>query len=137
VPFELRVLPRRHESAFEAITPDEVADLARVLKRLTGLLVKAIGDPSYRLTLHTAPNLSVKIVQGEWDTIERDYHWHLESWSTRAGHVGRRDRRDRHASGGGPSHSSRGRLAGALGAESRGDPDEGPVTPSSVGSVNR
>ena len=78
VPFELRVLPRRHESAFEAITPDEVADLARVLKRLTGLLVKAIGDPSYRLTLHTAPNLSVKIVQGEWDTIERDYHWHLE-----------------------------------------------------------
>jgi galactose-1-phosphate uridylyltransferase len=55
-----------------------VADLARVLKRLTGLLVKAIGDPSYRLTLHTAPNLSVKIVQGEWDTIERDYHWHLE-----------------------------------------------------------
>jgi UDPglucose--hexose-1-phosphate uridylyltransferase len=78
VPFELRVLPRRHESAFEAITADEVADLARVLKRLTGLLAKAIGDPSYRLTLHTAPNLAVKIVQGEWDTIERDYHWHLE-----------------------------------------------------------
>ena len=48
------------------------------LKRLTGLLVKAIGDPSYRMTLHTAPNLAVKIVQGEWDTIERDYHWHLE-----------------------------------------------------------
>ena len=21
---------------------------------------------------------AVKIVQGEWDTIERDYHWHLE-----------------------------------------------------------
>ena len=30
------------------------------------------------MTLHTAPNLAVKIVQGEWDTIERDYHWHLE-----------------------------------------------------------
>jgi UDPglucose--hexose-1-phosphate uridylyltransferase len=78
VPFELRVLPRRHESAFEAITSDEVADLARLLKNLAGLLVKAIGDPSYRITLHTAPNLAVKIVQGEWDTIERDYHWHLE-----------------------------------------------------------
>jgi UDPglucose--hexose-1-phosphate uridylyltransferase len=78
VPFELRVLPRRHESAFEAIIPDEVADLARLLKRLSGLLVKAIGNPSYRMTLHTAPNLAVKIVQGEWDTIERDYHWHLE-----------------------------------------------------------
>lgn len=78
VPFELRVLPRRHESAFEAITAEEVADLARLLKNLAGLLVKAIGDPSYRLTLHTAPNLAVKIVQGEWDTIERDYHWHME-----------------------------------------------------------
>jgi UDPglucose--hexose-1-phosphate uridylyltransferase len=78
VPFELRVLPRRHTCAFEEIVPDEVADLARLLKRLCGLLVKGSGNPSYRITLHTAPNLSVKIVQGEWDTIERDYHWHME-----------------------------------------------------------
>jgi UDPglucose--hexose-1-phosphate uridylyltransferase len=78
VPFELRVLPRRHASAFEAVSTDEVADLARVLKSLSGLLVKGLGDPSYELTLHTAPNLAIKIVQGEWDTIERDYHWHLE-----------------------------------------------------------
>jgi UDPglucose--hexose-1-phosphate uridylyltransferase len=78
VAFELRVLPRRHASAFEEIAPDEVGDLARLLKSLCGLLVKGTGDPSYRITLHTAPNLAVKIVQGEWDTIERDYHWHLE-----------------------------------------------------------
>jgi UDPglucose--hexose-1-phosphate uridylyltransferase len=78
VPFELRILPRRHASAFEGIAPDEVSDLARLLKSLCGLLGKGIGDPSYEMTLHTAPNLAVKIVQGEWDTIERDYHWHLE-----------------------------------------------------------
>jgi UDPglucose--hexose-1-phosphate uridylyltransferase len=78
VPFELRVLPRRHASAFEGVTPDEVTDLARLLKTLCGLVAKVTGDPSYRLTLHTAPNLAVKIVQGEWDTIERDYHWHVE-----------------------------------------------------------
>jgi UDPglucose--hexose-1-phosphate uridylyltransferase len=78
VPFEFQVLPRRHASAFEEIAPDEVGDLARLLKSLCGLLVKGTGDPSYRITLHTAPNLAVKIVQGEWDTIERDYHWHLE-----------------------------------------------------------
>jgi hypothetical protein len=41
-------------------------------------LAKAIGDASYEITLHTSPNLAVKIVQGEWDTIDRDYHWHLE-----------------------------------------------------------
>jgi UDPglucose--hexose-1-phosphate uridylyltransferase len=78
VPFEVRVLPRRHASAFEEISPEEVADLARMLKSLAGLLIKGVGDPSYELTLHTSPNLAVKIVQGEWDTIERDYHWHLE-----------------------------------------------------------
>jgi UDPglucose--hexose-1-phosphate uridylyltransferase len=78
VPFEVRILPRRHAAGFEDISPDEVADLARTLKTLAGLLGKAIGDPSYEITLHTSPNLAIKIVQGEWDTIERDYHWHLE-----------------------------------------------------------
>jgi UDPglucose--hexose-1-phosphate uridylyltransferase len=78
VPFEVRILPRRHAAGFEDIAPDEVRDLARMLKGMAGLLVKAIGDPSYEMTLHTSPNLAIKIVQGEWDTIERDYHWHLE-----------------------------------------------------------
>ena len=78
VPFEVRILPRRHASAFEEIAPEEVTDLARMLKSLAGLLGKAIGDPSYEITLHTSPNLAIKIVQGEWDTIDRDYHWHLE-----------------------------------------------------------
>jgi UDPglucose--hexose-1-phosphate uridylyltransferase len=78
VPFEVRILPRRHAAGFEEIAPEEVADLARLLKSLAGLLTKAIGNPSYEMTLHTSPNLAIKIVQGEWDTIERDYHWHLE-----------------------------------------------------------
>ncbi len=78
VPFELRILPRRHACAYEDVTPEEVGDLARVLRRLCGRVVKAVGDPSYELTLHTAPNLATKIVQGEWDTVTRDYHWHFE-----------------------------------------------------------
>jgi UDPglucose--hexose-1-phosphate uridylyltransferase len=78
VPFEVRILPRRHASGFEEIAPEEVEDLARLLKKLAGLLAKGVGDPSYEITLHTSPNLAIRIVQGEWDTIERDYHWHLE-----------------------------------------------------------
>jgi UDPglucose--hexose-1-phosphate uridylyltransferase len=78
VSFEVRIMPRRHAAGFEDITSEEVADLARMLKSVAGLLVKAIGEPSYEITLHTSPNLAIKIVQGEWDTIERDYHWHLE-----------------------------------------------------------
>ena len=78
MPFEVRILPRRHVAGFEDVNPDEVAQLARMLKSVAGLLAKALGDPSYEITLHTSPNLTVKIVQGEWDTIDRDYHWHLE-----------------------------------------------------------
>jgi hypothetical protein len=43
-----------------------------------GVVTKALGDPPYELVLHTAPNLQVKVLQGEWDTVARDYHWHLE-----------------------------------------------------------
>ena len=78
VPFELRVVPRVHACSYEEITPDQVPDLAGLLRTLFGLLDKAVGDPSFEMVLHTAPNLQVKVLQGEWDTVARDYHWHLE-----------------------------------------------------------
>ena len=78
VSFELRVLPRRHSCLYEEISESEVADLARLLRGLGGVLVQGLGDPSFELVLHTAPNLQLKIVQGEWDTVARDFHWHLE-----------------------------------------------------------
>jgi UDPglucose--hexose-1-phosphate uridylyltransferase len=77
-PFELRVLPRRHAYSFEDITADQVPDLARLMLDLFGVVAKALGDPPYEMVLHTAPNLQVKMLQGEWDTVARDYHWHLD-----------------------------------------------------------
>ena len=77
-PFELRILPRRHACDYEWVSNEEVADLARLLRRLAGILVRALDDPPHELVLHTAPNVQVKIVQGEWETIGRDFHWHLE-----------------------------------------------------------
>jgi UDPglucose--hexose-1-phosphate uridylyltransferase len=76
--YELWVLPRRHACAYEDITPDQVPDLARLLRTLFQVLSKALGDPSCEMVLHSAPNLQVKVLQGEWDTVARDYHWHLE-----------------------------------------------------------
>ena len=78
VPFELRVVPRVHACSYEEITPDQVPDLAGLLRTLFGVLDKAVGDPSFEMVLHTAPNLQVKVLQGEWETVARDYHWHLE-----------------------------------------------------------
>jgi UDPglucose--hexose-1-phosphate uridylyltransferase len=78
VPHELRVLPRKHACAYEDLTGEQASDLARLLHDLLGRLAKGLGDPPYELVLHTAPNLQVKVLQGEWDTVARDYHWHLE-----------------------------------------------------------
>jgi UDPglucose--hexose-1-phosphate uridylyltransferase len=78
VPFEVRVLPRRHACAYEDVSAEEVPDLARLLRGVLGAVAKALGDPPYEMVLHTAPNLQVKMLQGEWDTVARDYHWHLE-----------------------------------------------------------
>jgi UDPglucose--hexose-1-phosphate uridylyltransferase len=78
VSFEVRVLPRRHACAYEEISAEEIADLARLLRGLDGLVQRALGAAPWEMVLHTAPNLRVKIVQGEWSTVERDYHWHLE-----------------------------------------------------------
>jgi UDPglucose--hexose-1-phosphate uridylyltransferase len=77
-PYELRVLPRRHACAFEELSGSQATALARLLRDLLGLVGKALGDPPYELVLHSAPNLQVKVLQGEWDTVARDYHWHLE-----------------------------------------------------------
>lgn len=78
VPCELRVVPRRHGCAYEELSAAQAADLARLLRALVTAVAKALGDPPYEMVLHTAPNLQVKVVQGEWDTVARDYHWHLE-----------------------------------------------------------
>ncbi len=77
-PYELRVIPRRHACAFEDLSSEQAADLARLLRGLMAVVSKALGDPPYEMMLHTAPNLQVKVLQGEWDTVARDYHWHLE-----------------------------------------------------------
>lgn len=77
-PLETWILPRQHHCAFEAIAPEAVADLARVVTGYFEALARGMDDPSYEMVLHTAPNLRSKILHGEWATIAHDYHWHLE-----------------------------------------------------------
>jgi UDPglucose--hexose-1-phosphate uridylyltransferase len=39
---------------------------------------KVIGDFPYNTVLHTAPFRRQLNKRGYWETIEKDYHWHLE-----------------------------------------------------------
>ncbi len=76
LPFELRIMPRRHSFSFADTTGEELADLARVLRRTVGRLHRLLDDPPYNIVLHTAPNLLPQ--RGYWETIREDSHWFME-----------------------------------------------------------
>jgi UDPglucose--hexose-1-phosphate uridylyltransferase len=101
VPLETWIVPRQHGCSFEeAIKPENLGDLARLLSDYFRTLVRGFGDPGYEMSLHTAtsrtrdrrsrepacgssprgaaPNLRSRILQGDWATIRDDYHWHIE-----------------------------------------------------------
>ena len=79
VPYEIWILPRRHNHRFEAPHPGEnrrnlAALLGRVIRRLSKI------TQNYHMVVHTAPNtLQRKGEMGEyWKTLPGDYHWHIE-----------------------------------------------------------
>ena len=79
VPLETWIVPRQHGCSFEeAIKPENLGDLARLLSDYFRTLARGFGDPGYEMVLHTAPNLRSRILQGDWATIRDDYHWHIE-----------------------------------------------------------
>ena len=76
-PFEVWILPKRHSCDFDAMRPEELADLAFVMKQTFGRLKAVLDDPPYNALLHTAPFRGAAKL-GHWKTIEADYHWHIE-----------------------------------------------------------
>jgi len=76
-PFEIWILPKKHCSDFIKIGKEELKDLAGIFKGVFSKLSKALNDPPYNYMLHTAPFRREK-KPGYWNTIENDYHWHIE-----------------------------------------------------------
>jgi UDPglucose--hexose-1-phosphate uridylyltransferase len=68
-PFEIHILPKKHDASFINITEEEVYHFSVHLKMMVGKINRALGEPPYNFMLHTAP-----CRQGELD----HYHWHLE-----------------------------------------------------------
>lgn len=75
-PFELLVIPRRHQFSYTLIDQDQIEDLAVVLKRVFRVMNTTLNDPSYNLVLNDSPNLIPR--QNYWTTITDDFHWHIE-----------------------------------------------------------
>jgi UDPglucose--hexose-1-phosphate uridylyltransferase len=78
-PFELFLAPRHHHHSFAEINDSMIHELAVALKEVLLRIKVCLNDPPYNFLIHTIPN--VKVVPKRtayWDTIEVDYHWHIE-----------------------------------------------------------
>ena len=68
-PFELWIVPRRHEADFARAGARDVAATADALRQVLGNLAAALDGPPYNLVLHTAPLR---------EQVDATYHWHWE-----------------------------------------------------------
>lgn len=75
-PFEVNIFPKQHSASFTSISKDEVIDLAVILKRFLKKIRAALKDPRFNLMVHTRPSFVGQ--EREGDTIDHDFHWHVE-----------------------------------------------------------
>lgn len=68
-PYELLIVPRRHELHLQDADADSLEAVGRALRDATGLLNQALGDVAYNVGIHTAPH-----------EHEGEYHWHIHVW---------------------------------------------------------
>jgi UDPglucose--hexose-1-phosphate uridylyltransferase len=79
LPFELRLLPKRHCHDFGLLQDEELSGLAAAMKDMLSRLKEVLKDPPYNFILHTSPSLQPRPGRPEfWSSIEYDYHWHIE-----------------------------------------------------------
>ena len=78
-PFEMTVAPRTHSHDFAALSDTMCLSLARHLREVILRMRKALGNPPYNYLIHTAPAFHHQVRRpGYWQTIEMDWHWHIE-----------------------------------------------------------
>lgn len=75
-PFEMRLVPLRHEAYFSRVREEELDGLADALKSALNRLKAVLSDPPFNLIIHQAPNPGGRN-HSEVD-IEKAYHWHIE-----------------------------------------------------------
>ncbi len=78
-PFEIFIAPRQHHYSFAEAGEDTLHHLAVVLKQILLRVKRCLNDPPYNFLIHTIPNTKMKPRRASyWDTIEVDFHWHIE-----------------------------------------------------------
>lgn len=75
-PFELWIVPTRHQADYTQASDDELRDLAGVMGRLVGKYKKTLGDVHYNYVVHTTP--SETAMEDDFPYGHAHYHWHIE-----------------------------------------------------------
>jgi UDPglucose--hexose-1-phosphate uridylyltransferase len=68
-PFEVWIVPRRHEADFGRVGDADLAATADALRQVLAALATTLDGPPYNLVLHTAPLR---------EQVDATYHWHWE-----------------------------------------------------------
>jgi UDPglucose--hexose-1-phosphate uridylyltransferase len=68
-PFEVWIVPRRHDADFGRATPADITATAEALRQVLAALAVTLDGPPYNLVLHTAPLR---------EQVDATYHWHWE-----------------------------------------------------------
>ena len=69
VPFELWIMPKRHQADFGSLTDADKDDLAHVLQKTMGLLSEKLNDPDYNYVINSA---------ARYKAGEPQLHWYLQ-----------------------------------------------------------
>lgn len=78
-PFETWLFPKKHLYDFALLDDGELQELATVLKDMLMRIKMLLNDPPYNMVLHTAPSPHRRPGKSYyWETLEFDYHWHIE-----------------------------------------------------------
>jgi len=68
-PFETWILPKKHQTSYEEITPEGVKELAYIAKRTLKKIYKGLNNPDFNYVIYSSP------------CHEKDveyYHWHIQ-----------------------------------------------------------
>lgn len=78
IPFEMVLLPKKHNAFFEKEPPDRIHSLASIVNQTVGTYRKVLQNPPYVFSLHNGPNSMCRKLEDYWQTLPSDFHWHCE-----------------------------------------------------------